>query len=276
MAHTFFGIFNTQSLYFKRKISYFEARHWHLFQIINYFKIGSYVTFKKVNGMCVKQGNLLYCFTCKIVRRTKIKITRLHLKNETVLNNRGNNQVPFTLHLKPRSHIACNRSATSLRPNFEWSQGGCRAVARRSATSHRPVGDGCRDDLVARRFWLLQVKPLCDQIDRRKVLGGSRQVAERSNDWLATDRRPVAAVADNPNTVLVANWSPTYRRSVADRSPKSCRLSAIIKKRSRYCRQPVADRSPIGCQSLPNWSPTDCRLNAGGSATTVLLQDSIV
>ena len=53
-------------------------------------------------------------------------------------------------------------------------------VARRSATGLRPVAEGCRDDLVARRFWLLQVKPLCDQIDRRKVFGGRRQVADRS------------------------------------------------------------------------------------------------
>ena len=49
-------------------------------------------------------------------------------------------------------------------------------VARRSATGRRLVAEGCRDDLVARRFWLLQVKPLCDQIDRRKVL----VVADRS------------------------------------------------------------------------------------------------
>ena len=79
------------------------------------------------------------------------------------------------LWLKPRSHIACNRSATSLRPNFGWSQGGCRVVARRSATGHRPVAGGCRDDFVARRVWLLQVKPLCDQIDRRNVFVGRRQ-----------------------------------------------------------------------------------------------------
>ena len=84
--------------------------------------------------------------------------------------------------------------------------GGCRVVARRSATGRRPVAEGCRDDLVARRFWLLQVKPLCDQIDRRKVFGGRQQVGDR----LATDRRPVAAVADNPDTVF-------SRRPIADR-----------------------------------------------------------
>ena len=51
-------------------------------------------------------------------------------------------------------------------------------VARRSATGRRPVAEGCRDDLVAKRFWLLQVKPLRDQIDHRKVFGGRRQVAD--------------------------------------------------------------------------------------------------
>ena len=53
-------------------------------------------------------------------------------------------------------------------------------VARRSATGRRPAAEGCRDDLVARRFWFLQVKPLCDQIDRNKVFGGRRQVTDSS------------------------------------------------------------------------------------------------
>ena len=74
-------------------------------------------------------------------------------------------------------------------------------MARRSATGSRPVAEGCRDNLVTRRFCLLQVKPLCDQIHRRKVFGGHRQVA----DWWATDRRPVVAVADNLTQFLVAD-----------------------------------------------------------------------
>ena len=124
----------------------------------------------------------------------------------------------------------------------------------RSATGRRPVADSCRDDLVARRFWLLQVKPFCNQIDRRKVFGGHRQVADRS----PTGWRLIAEQLQTiPTQFLVADWSPTSRRSVDDRSPKSCTLSAIKNKRSRYSRQPVADRSPIGCRSLPNWSPTD-------------------
>ena len=88
--------------------------------------------------------------------------------------------------LKPRSHIARNRSGTSLRSKFRVVagrlQGGCNEVGDWSPTS-------CRDDLVARRFWLLQVKPLCDQINRRKFL----VVADR----LPTSRR------------LVGDWSPT-------------------------------------------------------------------
>ena len=146
--------------------------------------------------------------------------------------------------LKPRSRIACNRSATSLRRKFRVVagrlQGGCK------------FAEGCRDDLVARRFWLLQVKPLCDQIDRRKVFGGRRQVA----DWSPIGWRLIADqlqwLQTIPTQFLVAHWSPTSRRSVADRSPKSCRLSAIKTKRSRYIRHPVDDRSPIGCRSLPN------------------------
>ena len=147
--------------------------------------------------------------------------------------------------------------ATGRRPscdqNFGWWQGGCRVVARRSATGCRPVAEGCRDDLVARRFWLLQVKPLCDQIDRRKVFVGRRQVTDRSPTGWRLIADQLQRLQTIPTQFLVADWSPTSRRSVADRSPKSCRVSAIKNKRSRYSRQPVADRSPIGCRSLPNW-----------------------
>ena len=136
--------------------------------------------------------------------------------------------------------------------NFGWSQRGCRVVARRSLTGRRPDAEGCRDNLVARRFWLLQVKPLCDQIDHRKVFDGHRQVG----DWSRTS----CSGCRQSRQFLVADWSPTSRRSVADRSPKSCRVSAIKNKRSRYSRQPVTNRSPIGCQSLPNWSPTGRQL----------------
>ena len=158
--------------------------------------------------------------------------------------------------LKPRSHIACNQSATSLLPKLRVVQGGCRVIAMRPVTGRGPVAEDCRDDLVARRFWLLQIKPLCVQIDRRKVFGGRRQVA----NWSLTGCQLIADQLERLQTIrtqfLVADWSPTSRRSVADRSPKSCRLSEIKNKRARYSRQPVAHRSPIGCWSLPNWLPT--------------------
>ena len=103
------------------------------------------------------------------------------------------------------------------------------------------------------------MKPLCDQIDRRKVFDGRLQVADRS----PTGRRLIADQLQRLQTIqtqfLVVDWLLNSRRSVADRSPKSCIVSAIKNKCSRYSRQPVADRSPIGCRSLPNWSPTDCR-----------------
>ena len=177
--------------------------------------------------------------------------------------------------LKSRSHIACNRSATSFRPKFRVVagrlQGGCKEVGDWS-----PVTEGCRDDLVARRFWLLQVKPLCDQIDRRKVFAGRRQVADRSPTGWRLIADQLQRLQTIPTQFLVAVWSPTSRRSFADRSPKSFGVSAIKNKRSRYSRQSVADRSPIGCRSLPNWSPTDCRLIADGSTTTARLHDIIV
>ena len=132
--------------------------------------------------------------------------------------------------LKPQSHIACNRSATSLWPKFRVVarrlQGGCKEVDDCSPT-------GCR---------------------RLQVFDGHRQVADRSPSGWRLIADQLQRLQTIPTQFVVTDWSPTSRLSVADRSPKSCRLSAIINKRSRCSRQPVADRSPIGCQSLPNWS----------------------
>ena len=141
--------------------------------------------------------------------------------------------------------------------------------ARRSATGRRPVAEGCRDDLVARRFRLLQVKPLCDQIDCRKVFGGRRQVADRS----PTGWRLI--VADNPDTVF-------NRRLIADQPPIGCR--PISKKLQTFCNQkrtlkiqsPIQIQSPTNRQWADDRSPTDRRLIADGSATTVRLHDSRV
>ena len=127
-------------------------------------------------------------------------------------------------------------------------------VARRSATGRRPVAEGCMDDLVAKRFWLLQVKTLCDQIDRRKVFGGRRQVA----DWLATDRRQVAAVADNPDTVC-------SRRLITDQSPIGCRpISKVTEflQSTTNAQDTVANQSPTDRQSVADRSPTHRRLIA--------------
>ena len=149
--------------------------------------------------------------------------------------------------------------ATGWRPpcdqNFGWSQGGCRVVARRSATGHRSVADGCRDDLVARRFWLLQVKPLCDQIDCRKVGGGRRQVG----DWLATDCRPVAVVVDNPDTVfshrLIADQSPIGWGPISKKLQTFCNQKQTAKIQSPTSRQPIANRLPIAPQLIAAWLP---------------------
>ena len=153
---------------------------------------------------------------------------------------------------KPRSHVACNRSATSLRPKFRVVagrlQGGCKEVADWLQT-------------VAGTIWSQGGFGCC-----KWNLSATKSIVERF--LVVADRSPTGwrLIADQsqrlqtiPTQFLVADWSPTSRRSVADRSPKSCRLSAIINKRSRYSRQPVVDRSPIGCQSLPNWLPTDRR-----------------
>ena len=81
--------------------------------------------------------------------------------------------------VKPRSHIACNRSATSLRPKF-------RVVAGR-------LQGGCKDTVFSCR-------PVADRLptDLQKV---SEFLQSKTNA---------------PDTV--ANQSPTDRQSVADRS----------------------------------------------------------
>ena len=153
---------------------------------------------------------------------------------------------------------------------------GRREVAGRLQGDRRLVGD--RLQAVAGTIWSQGAFGCC-----KWNLPATKSIVERF--LVVADRLPTGwrLIADQlqrlqtiPTQFLVADWSPTSRRSVADRSSKCCRLSAIINKRSRYSRQPVADRSPIGCQSLPNWSPTDCRLITEGSATTVRLHDGIV
>ena len=105
---------------------------------------------------------------CKVTE-VKTQLSRFRTVTPVWIHIWWWNDAQSLMLLKPRSHIACNRSATSLRPKF-------REVAGRLQGGRRPVVEGCRDDLVARRFRLLQVKPLCDQIDRKKVFDGRRLV----------------------------------------------------------------------------------------------------
>ena len=114
-------------------------------------------------------------------------------------------KAPVTHSLQPVGDLLATKISCGRREVAGWLQGSRRLVADRLQKVAGTI-------LVARRFWLLQVKPLCDQIDHIKVFGGRRQVA----DWSPTDRRPVAAVADNPDTVF-------SRRLIADQSPIGCR-----------------------------------------------------
>ena len=167
--------------------------------------------------------------------------------------------------IKPRSHIACKRSATSLSQILGWSQGGCRAVARRSTTA-------CRR--------------LQGRFGRKEVLFAASENYLRPNRsyngfWWSPTGRP-----------LVGDWSPTSCSgcrqsrhifySTTDRRPVAERLPTDLQKVAKFihsitnAQDTVADRSPIDCRSIPNWSPTDCRLIPDGSPTNVRLYRSIV
>ena len=191
-------------------------------------------------------------YLCAIGRVGKMPVDAHHSRSEEVI------LVILSFIILSPGHTTGRRPPCDQ--NFRWSQGGCRVVARRSATGRRPVGDGCRDDLVARRFWLLQVKPLCDQIDRRKVFGGRRQVADRSPTGWQLIADQLQRLQTTPTQFLVADWSPTCRRSVADRSPKRlhtfCNQKQTLKIQSPTDRQPVADRSPTDRRVIADWSPT--------------------
>ena len=157
-------------------------------------------------------------------------------------------KAPVTHSLQPVGDLLGTKISGGRRQVAGWLQGG-----------RRPVADGCRDDLVTRRFWLLRVKPLCDQIDRRKVFGGRRQVAYKSPTGGRLIADQLQQLQTIPTQFLVTDWSPTSRRSVADRSPKSCRISAFKNKRSRYSRRPIPNRLPIAPHLIADWLPTDRR-----------------
>ena len=160
--------------------------------------------------------------------------------------------------LKPRSHIACNRSVTSLRPKF-WVvtgrlQGGCTEVGDWSATGCRRLQGrfGRKEVLVAAS------KTSLGPNRSYKVFGGRQQVA----DWLATDRRPISVVVDNPKTVF-------SRRLIADQLPTDLKNVADFLQSKTNAQDTVANQSPTDHQSVADRSPTDRRLIADWSATNV-------
>ena len=130
-------------------------------------------------------------------------------------------------------------------------------VARRSATGRRPVAGTIW-------FWLLQVKPFCDQIDRRKVL----VVADR----LLTSRRLIVDQLQRLQTVpthfLVTDWSPIGCRPISKMLQTVCnkkKKKKTPKIQSPTSRRPIANRLPIAPRLIADWS-----------ATTVRLHDSIL
>ena len=142
--------------------------------------------------------------------------------------------------LRPRSHIACNRSATSLRPKFS---SGRREVAGRLQGDRRLVGD--RLQAVAGTIWSQGAFGCCKW------------------NLPATNRRPVAAVADNPDTVfscrLIADQSPIGCRPIFKMLQTFCNHKQTLKIQSPTSCRPIADRLPIAPQLIADWLPTDHR-----------------
>ena len=150
-------------------------------------------------SMNVKKQQLSY------FRNTEV----FHLKMHVYFD-----KAPVTHSLQPVGDLLATKISGGRWEVAGWLQG------------RRSFAEGCRDDLVTRRFWLLQVKPLCNQIDRRKGFDDRRQVAD---------------------------GSPTGCRPISKMLQSFCYQKQTLKIQS------PTSRRPIGCRSLPNWSPTDCR-----------------
>ena len=101
-----------------------------------------------------------------------------------------------------------------IRGFAERSQGGRWLVADRLQMSQ----ESRKDDLVTMRFRLLQMKPLCDQIDGIKVFNGCMEVG----DWSVIGWQLVSDKLRWLQTILaqlsVADWSPTCCRLVCKQS----------------------------------------------------------
>ena len=156
--------------------------------------------------------------------------------------------------LMPRSHIACNRSATSLRPKFRvvagGLQGGCKVIGDWTPTDCRRLQGrfGCKEVLVATS----ETSATKSIVERYLVVADRLPTGRRLfGDWSP-------ASCSGCRQPRHSFWSPSSRRSVAEWSPKSCRLPAI-KKRSKYSRRPIANRLPIAPQLIADRLSTDRR-----------------
>ena len=132
-------------------------------------------------------------------------------------------KAPVTHTLQPVGDLLATKISSGRREVAGRLQGGRRLVADRLQTIAGTIwsqgGFGCCK-------WNLSAT--------KSIVERFLVVADRSpNGW-----RPIADQLQRLQTIptqfLVADWSPTSRRSVADRSPKSCRLYAVINKRLRY------------------------------------------
>ena len=167
-------------------------------------------------------------------------------------------KAPVTHSLQPVGDLLATKISGGRREVAGWLQGGRRLIADRLQK-------------VAGMIWSQGGFGCC-----KWNLSATKSIVERFlvvADRLATDRRPVATVADNPDTVF-------SRRLIANQSPIGCR--PISKKLQSFCykktnaQDTVANQSPTDRQSVADRSPTDRRLIADGSTTTVRLHDIIL
>ena len=155
---------------------------------------------------------------------------------------------PVTHSLQPVGDLLATKISGGRREVAGWLQGG-----------RRLVGD--RLQKVAATIW--SQGGCC-----KWNLSATKSIVERF--LVVADRSPTGwqLIADQlqrlqtiPTQYLVADWSPTSRRSVADRSPKKlqsfCIQKQTLKIQSPTSRRPIANRLPIAPQLIADWLPTD-------------------